>query len=151
MSKKFKVALLLGFLTSRTVIGYIIGRETSPAASQPGTARWAVVMYGKWQRLDFNKGRLSLRAGGRTYSYSTGDSKVSVRYLSAEEIAAAPVPRYAYVGDLDLEKLLTLAVAAPVEGEVGVAFLKTTGKTEEILSGPERATIAATTLGAGAI
>src|ERR1700729_303921 len=115
--KKFsrgkKLGLILGFLSAGTMLGFLIGHVTSPDASKPGTARWCVVMYGQWQMLDEKRGRIRLRAGGRIYSYATGDSSVTIDYLSAPEIASNPVPKYDF--DSDLEKMIALAAAPPVE------------------------------------
>ena len=106
MQTKSKVAIILGLMTAATIVGFLIGRWKSPDSNSPGVAEQFLAMYGKWEKMDEQRGRITLRAGNRTYTYATGDTVVTVRYLSALQLASSPMPHRDF--DSDFEKLLAL-------------------------------------------
>ena len=106
-----KILALLPLFVVGTVCGYLIGRDISPDATKPDTARIYLAMYGEWRLNDFEhrKGSLTLRAGNRIYHYGEGDIAVKVDYLSPQMLATAPMPKRDY--DSDFEKLVSLGIA----------------------------------------
>lgn len=68
----------------------------------------------QWQHVDPSHGRLTLRARDRVYSYQSGDTQVSLKYVSALDLASGPAPKVDYAHDLD--KLVALSVGAPSAG-----------------------------------
>jgi hypothetical protein len=108
---KITLSLTLPFFTGGFVIGAFIGRATSVDSGKIATAVNFLALYGRWKLVDSTHGRVTLRAGDRTYGYLTGDSNVSIDYISALDLASQPPPKLSF--DKDIDKLVALAVAGP--------------------------------------
>jgi len=63
-----------------------------------------------------------MQVGESLYTYSTGDSQVSVGYIDPMAMATTAPPKFGF--DRDLEKLTALAVATPPSAGVLVTALK---------------------------
>jgi hypothetical protein len=105
-----KYIWILGLLGSGLTVGYVLGKHSSPDASNPECARKYLAMYGRWTRLDATRGNITLQAGNRMYAYSTGDPAVSAHELSAAAMLKTPMPHRDM--DKDFEKLVGLTVAS---------------------------------------
>jgi hypothetical protein len=95
---------------------------TSIDYSKPATAVNFVALYANWKHIDSTHGSLTLRAGNRIYSFTTGDSKVSKKYLSAAELAESQPPRLNFEQDMD--KLTSLIVGGAPSAGITAALLK---------------------------
>ena len=123
MSVQRKIAIIgLSFGAAGFACGLALGRMTSIDYSKPATAVNFVALYANWKHIDSTHGSLTLRAGNRIYSFTTGDSKVSKKYLSAAELAESQPPRLNFEQDMD--KLTSLIVGGAPSAGITAALLK---------------------------
>jgi hypothetical protein len=125
MTKQKKIVIALGLFSTGSLLGYMLGRHTTPDATKPVTADIYLALYSRWKKLDADHSQIELRAGSRIYVFKTGDSLVSVSILSPEELAKSPMPKRDF--DSDAEKLAGLFVAE----SGGYSLLTTTVEASE--------------------
>jgi hypothetical protein len=144
-----KLYVVISVLSAAMVAGYIVGRSTRWEYDNADTAHLYILMYSHWERLSTRpvRGRLSLKAGTQTFSYSTGDQKVTVGALAMQEAALLPVPREGM--EKDFEKTVAL-VGTPAAG-AGILGTLIAQSESKSLSRGDAAILIAASLGTGAI
>jgi hypothetical protein len=149
MTAATRFSVAASVLSAAMVAGYMVGRSTRWEYDNADTAHLYILMYSHWERPSIRptRGRLMLKAGTQTFSYSTGDRKVTVGALAMQEAAMLPVPREGM--ERDFEKTVAL-IGTPAAG-AGILGTVISQSESKSLSRGELGLLIALSLGAGAI